>query len=147
MLRSKRKVISCLKAFSAKGEVGLQYDVASAVCEVCASESNKNNSLKLLVVGYSISEERVKGRIFINNEWHKAKSGETFGTINPAHGEIITEVQRGTKADIDIAVDAAHDAFKLGSPWRRMDASERGRLLYKLADLMERDAIYLACDY
>lgn len=91
-----------------------------------------------------MNTEHVTFQIFINNEWHKSKSGETFGTINPANGEIITEVQRGTKSDIDIAVDAAHDAFKLGSPWRRMDASERGRLLYKLADLMERDAAYLA---
>ena len=48
------------------------------------------------------------------------------------------------QADIDIAVQAAKEAFRLGSPWRRMDASERGKLMNKLADLMERDAIYLA---
>lgn len=42
------------------------------------------------------------------------------------------------------AVAAARSAFKLGSPWRRMDASERGLLLLKLADLMERDRLYLA---
>ena len=45
---------------------------------------------------------------------------------------------------MDKAVQAARDAFKLGSPWRTMDASERGRLLNKLADLMERDATYIA---
>lgn len=45
---------------------------------------------------------------------------------------------------MDIAVKAAHQAFQLGSPWRTMDASERGRLLYKLADLIERDRAYLA---
>lgn len=45
---------------------------------------------------------------------------------------------------MDLAVNAAVDAFKFGSPWRRMDASERGHLLYKLADLIERDAGYLA---
>ena len=39
---------------------------------------------------------------------------------------------------------AAREAFKLDSPWRRMDATQRGRLLYKLADLMERDRTYLA---
>ncbi|KAK4883726.1 hypothetical protein RN001_007045 [Aquatica leii] len=82
--------------------------------------------------------------IFVNNEWHKSKSGKTFETINPATGEIITEVQYGSKDDVDFAVNAAHDAFKLGSPWRTMDASERGRILYKLADLMERDAAYIA---
>ena len=48
------------------------------------------------------------------------------------------------QADIDKAVKAAREAFKLGSPWRRMDASKRGRLLYKLADLMERDITYIA---
>ena len=48
------------------------------------------------------------------------------------------------KADVDKAVQAAKEAFKLGSPWRTMDASQRGRLLYKLADLVERDLDYLA---
>lgn len=45
---------------------------------------------------------------------------------------------------MDKAVAAARNAFKLGSPWRRMDASERGNLLNRLADLMERDRVYLA---
>ncbi|CAH0558936.1 unnamed protein product [Brassicogethes aeneus] len=82
--------------------------------------------------------------IFINNEWHKSKSGKTFETINPSTGKVITEVQQGGKEDIDIAVEAANEAFKFGSCWRTMDASERGRLLYKLADLIERDAEYVA---
>jgi len=46
--------------------------------------------------------------------------------------------------DINNAVAAAQEAFKLGSPWRTMDPSKRGRLLYKLADLIERDTVYLA---
>ena len=48
------------------------------------------------------------------------------------------------QADVDKAVQAAASAFNLGSPWRTMDASQRGRLLYKLADLVERDLDYLA---
>lgn len=48
------------------------------------------------------------------------------------------------QADVDKAVAAANEAFKLGSPWRTMDAMKRGVLLNKLADLMERDAVYLA---
>ena len=48
------------------------------------------------------------------------------------------------QADVEKAVQAAKNAFKLGSQWRTMDASERGRLLYKLADLFERDTEYLA---
>lgn len=57
---------------------------------------------------------------------------------------MIAEVQEGDKADIDVAVAAAREAFKLNSPWRRMDASDRGVLLNRLADLMERDRVYLA---
>ncbi|XP_063234299.1 aldehyde dehydrogenase, mitochondrial isoform X2 [Bacillus rossius redtenbacheri] len=82
--------------------------------------------------------------IFINNEWHKSASGKVFKTLNPATGEVIAEVQEGDKADIDKAVAAAGNAFKFGSPWRRMDASDRGVLLNRLADLLERDRTYLA---
>lgn len=64
--------------------------------------------------------------------------------MNPSSGEVISQIQEGDKADVDKAVDAAHAAFKLGSPWRRMDASQRGRLLHRLADLMERDHALLA---
>ena len=71
-------------------------------------------------------------------------SGKTFPTTNPATGEIICQVQEGDKADVDKAVQAAVEAFKLGSAWRTMDASQRGNLLFKLADLMERDRLYLA---
>lgn len=46
--------------------------------------------------------------------------------------------------DVDKAVKAARKAFQIGSPWRTMDASERGRLIYKLADLIERDRLLLA---
>ena len=48
------------------------------------------------------------------------------------------------QADVDLAVKAAREAFRLGSPWRTMDASQRGKLLNNLADLMERDRQYLA---
>ncbi|EDV98943.1 aldehyde dehydrogenase, mitochondrial [Drosophila grimshawi] len=82
--------------------------------------------------------------LFINNEWHKSKSGNTFTTINPTTEQTIAEIQAAGKEDIDIAVNAARQAFKWGSPWRRMDASDRGRLIYRLADLMERDQVYLS---
>lgn len=71
-------------------------------------------------------------------------SGKTFPTINPATGKKICDVQEGDKADVDKAVKAARNAFKIGSIWRTMDASQRGHLLYKLADLIERDREYLA---
>ena len=58
--------------------------------------------------------------------------------------QVIARVAEGDKADVDIAVKAASEAFRLGSPWRTMDASRRGELLNKLADLLERDAVLLA---
>lgn len=82
--------------------------------------------------------------VFINNEWHKSKSNKTFKVENPATGEIITEVQQGNKEDIDFAVKCAKKAFEFGSEWRTMDASYRGILLNRLADLIEENASYLA---
>lgn len=67
-----------------------------------------------------------------------------FPTLNPATGEVIAEVQEGDSADIDFAVHAANKAFKRNSQWRTMDASQRGVLLNRLADLIERDRTYLA---
>eukprot|EP00112_Aurelia_sp_Birch-Aquarium-sp1_P000756 Seg1074.6 transcript_id=Seg1074.6/GoldUCD/mRNA.D3Y31 product="Aldehyde dehydrogenase mitochondrial" protein_id=Seg1074.6/GoldUCD/D3Y31 len=83
-------------------------------------------------------------QLFINNEFQDSVSGKVFPTVDPATGDVICHVAEGDKADVDIAVNAAKDAFKMGSPWRTMDASDRGRLLNRLADLMERDAEYLA---
>uniref|UniRef100_A0A8C4W165 retinal dehydrogenase n=1 Tax=Gopherus evgoodei TaxID=1825980 RepID=A0A8C4W165_9SAUR len=82
--------------------------------------------------------------IFINNEWQNSESGNMFPVYNPSTGEQICEIQEADKVDTDKAVRAARLAFSLGSVWRRMDASERGRLLDKLADLVERDRAILA---
>uniref|UniRef100_A0A672GKW3 aldehyde dehydrogenase (NAD(+)) n=1 Tax=Salarias fasciatus TaxID=181472 RepID=A0A672GKW3_SALFA len=86
-------------------------------------------------------------RLFINNQFQDAVSGRTFPTINPATGEIICQVSEADQVDVDKAVKAARDAFRLGSPWRRMDASHRGLLLNRLADAIERDAAYLAVSH
>ncbi|XP_038072135.1 retinal dehydrogenase 1-like [Patiria miniata] len=83
-------------------------------------------------------------QLFINNEFVNSVSGKIFPTINPSTGEKICDVQEGDKADVDIAVNAAKDAFKLGSPWRSMDASKRAFYLLKLAELLKRDKEYLA---
>ncbi|KAM7299930.1 aldehyde dehydrogenase, mitochondrial [Ixodes scapularis] len=83
-------------------------------------------------------------QIFINNEFVNSVSGKTFATYNPATGEKIADIQEGDKEDVDLAVKAARAAFARGSEWRTMDASKRGRMLLKLADLMEENADYLA---
>lgn len=82
-------------------------------------------------------------KLFINNEWVDSVSKKTFPTINPQDESVIAQVAEGDKADIDIAVAAAKKAFHRYSEWRKLDASQRGRLLLKLADLIERDVEYL----
>ena len=83
-------------------------------------------------------------QIFINNEFVPSVSGKKFPTVDPSTGEKICDVEEGDKADVDRAVAAAKKAFALGSEWRLTDASARGRMLYKLAGLVERDRDYLA---
>ncbi|HEY2838567.1 MAG TPA: aldehyde dehydrogenase family protein [Pirellulales bacterium] len=80
---------------------------------------------------------------FIGGKWVPAASGKTFETINPATEEVIATVAEGDAADVDLAVAAARDALETG-PWSRMDARDRGRLMYKLADLIEEEADELA---
>jgi len=82
-------------------------------------------------------------RLLINNKWQESVSGRTFPTINPATGEEICQVSEAVAADVDAAVTAARAAFE-NRTWRRMAASERGRLLYRLADLMEKHIDELA---
>ena len=81
---------------------------------------------------------------FINNEWVDSVSGKTFETLNPATKQVLAHVSEGDKMDIEKAVAAAKEAFKLGSEWRTMDAADRGILLNKLADKMEENIEYLA---
>ncbi len=80
---------------------------------------------------------------FIDGQWVPAASGKTFETVNPATEEVITQVAEGDAADVDLAVKAARRALDSGD-WSRMDARDRGRLLYKLADLIEEDFDELA---
>lgn len=73
---------------------------------------------------------------FINGEWQPSSSGETQGSRNPARvSEVVGYTPLSTKEDLDQAVKAATTALKA---WRRRSASERGNVLYKTADVMER---------
>lgn len=82
-------------------------------------------------------------KMLIGGKWQDSRSGKTFETINPATEEVIAQVAEGDKEDIDLAVKAARKAFDSG-PWRKTDARDRGRLLYKLADLIEAELDDLA---
>lgn len=80
---------------------------------------------------------------FIGGNWVPAQSGKTFETVNPATEETIAQVAEGDAADVDLAAKAARKALEDG-PWGRMDARDRGRLMFKLADLIEAEADELA---
>jgi aldehyde dehydrogenase (NAD+) len=82
-------------------------------------------------------------KLLINNRWIASESGKTFATINPSTGEEICQVAEADAADVNKAVHAARAAFEHG-PWRKMPASERGRLMNRLADLIEKHADDLA---
>ena len=83
-------------------------------------------------------------QILIDNKWVESVSGKRFPTINPSTGEKICDVAEADEADVNLAVKAARKAFETRSPWRRMSASERGKLLNRLADLIEKHADDLA---
>jgi len=86
----------------------------------------------------SVSEFVAKPRkMSIGGKWVDAVSGKTFETYNPATGEVLARVAEGDKVDIDLAVKAARKAFESG-PWPAMSPSDRGRLLWKLAELVDR---------
>lgn len=83
------------------------------------------------------------GRLLINGQW--TEGSKTFDTVNPATGEVLTQVAEASAADVDRAVQAARRAFEDGSgPWRKLSASERGRLIWRLADLVEKNIEELA---
>jgi aldehyde dehydrogenase (NAD+) len=82
-------------------------------------------------------------KLLIDNEWVDSSNGAVFETLNPATGEPIAKVAAGGAADIDRAVKAARRALEEG-PWGTMDAADRGRLLLKLADLVDANAKELA---
>src|SRR5271167_4556534 len=94
----------------------------------------------------SIIEPKVKisaTKLLIHGKWVEAASGKTFPTINPSTAETIIQVAEADAADVDKAVAAARAAFEKG-PWRIMSASQRGNLMNKLADLIEKHADELA---
>ncbi len=76
-------------------------------------------------------------KMLIGGKWIEAQSGKTFPVHDPATGNVIAHVAEGDAADIDQAVRAARKAFEEG-PWHKMSPSDRGKLLWKLADLLEQ---------
>jgi phenylacetaldehyde dehydrogenase len=77
-------------------------------------------------------------KLLIGGKWVDAASGKTFATLNPATEETLAQVAEGDSTDIDKSVKSARMAFEDG-PWRRMTPSERGKMIWKLADLLEQN--------
>jgi len=82
-------------------------------------------------------------KMLIGGQWVAAASGKTFETLNPATGKTLAQVAEGDAEDINRAVVAARKAFESG-PWPKMTPSQRGRLLWRVAELIEEHADELA---
>ncbi len=83
------------------------------------------------------------GRLMIAGQW--VDGARKFDTVNPATGEVLTQIAEASREDVDRAVQAARRAFDDRSgPWRKMSASERGKLIWRLADLVEKSIEELA---
>ncbi len=75
-------------------------------------------------------------KLLINGKQVDAANGETFDVFDPSDNSVLTQVQKGSSEDINRAVQAARNAFEAG-PWSKITPSERGKLIWKLADLIE----------
>jgi acyl-CoA reductase-like NAD-dependent aldehyde dehydrogenase len=87
---------------------------------------------------------RLAQKMLIGGEWVGALSGRTLPVYDPADGRLIVEVPDGDAADVDRAVAAARAAFAPAGRWRSMTPQERGKLIWRLADLVEQNAERLA---
>ncbi len=85
----------------------------------------------------------IKGELYIDGKWTKSRSGKERDILNPFDASVIATVAEGDRNDTKAAIKAARHAFDKGG-WPQTPASERGRLLFKLADLIERDHEELA---
>ena len=84
-----------------------------------------------------------RGKLLIAGRWVDASAGESFATLDPSTGEELTQIASGQKEDVDRAVAAARKAFEHGA-WARMTADDRGKLLWAVAELLERNSTELA---
>ena len=79
--------------------------------------------------------------LYINGNWQKPSSGNYFGSDNPYSGDVWAEIAKGNEEDVNLAVIAAKNAFE--EHWEPMKPTERGKILVRLAELIERDAVRL----
>lgn len=113
-------------------------------------DRDANPMMTLTVDGFTPTTSRARQflassdkKLLIGGAWHSAADGASFDAIDPASGKRLAQLARGGKVDIDRAVAAARDAFENG-PWRSLTPAARGKLLLRLADLMEAEIDALA---
>lgn len=92
----------------------------------------------------STIEPPTAAKMQIAGERVNAASGDVFQTLDPASGELLAYVPEATPADVDRAVDAARENFRVGSAWRKMVPAERARILWRVAELIDANADELA---
>ncbi len=105
------------------------------MCAVAASEI----ALDASVQGFIDSPRKM----LIGGQWVTSESGETFDVFNPATDQVIAHAQSAGAADVDKAVKAARKAFESG-PWASMSPADRGRIIWKIGDLINEHAEELA---
>ncbi|MBI4346944.1 MAG: aldehyde dehydrogenase family protein, partial [Elusimicrobia bacterium] len=82
-------------------------------------------------------------KLYLGGKWVDARGGKTFKALNPASGETLAEVCEAGAEDVDAAVGAAREAFENG-PWSKMNPAERGKILWRVADVLEKHIDELA---
>ncbi|ESN92688.1 hypothetical protein HELRODRAFT_108094 [Helobdella robusta] len=97
------------------------------------------DSIEMMVNNRAI---RFPHQLFINNEFIHSSDNSTFNTINPATEEVICKIAKATVDDVEYAVEAANEAFE--GEWGKMNARDRGKLMYRLAELMDEHKEELA---
>jgi len=131
----------CEVPIERNGYFGLEC-AAYLVFASSARQEDKGGDMATVAAPIEISSNVVDflkypRKMLIDGKWVEAASGKTFDTYNPATGEVLARVAEGDAVDIDHAVNAARRAFEEG-PWPDMLPAERARLLWKLADLIDK---------
>ncbi len=106
-----------------------------------ANDTSETSATSATIESALLQQRPVK--MLIGGQWVEAASGKTFATLNPATGRTLAQVAEGDAEDINRAVAAARKAFESG-PWPKMTPSQRGRLLWRVAELIEEHAEELA---
>lgn len=95
-------------------------------------------------MAFKYDEKDIKyTKLFINGEFVESKTGKYYDLYDWLNNKTLVKVAEGDKTDVDIAVTAAVTAFEYGTEWRKLDHAQRGRKLYRLADVLEREFDYL----